>query len=339
MNTLFTFIHFTNNVIFYLNLLFIFYFTSCKASPKTNPIRDFKEDPSDVFAVKANSFIAFTVINTVLLSLYTFSILLNLKVVLTILKIITFIYIIIIYISLLGEIMNISGATENIDFKGVFTRTIFIQCTSYISITFFSHDIRNFLTGLYLKLSDRIPHCDILLIFLIMIALYFTLYNILLLAYLFLGAFCMNISTTGNSRMSRALLYSQNELDRYLKKETLLIDKTAIHCNPLVFLKLTLHFCLYHVKIFYLHTRYNLSYVFHCIIIFLSNRAKQLLNPTSLNRFSGSCRNSIIILVLLGSMIILYNIYGVDSIIVHFYELVSTVVIIPIILERLKRER
>lgn len=337
MNTLFTFIYYTNNVIQYLNLFFIFYFTYHKASPKTNPIRDFQEDPSDVFAVKVNSFVAFTVFNTLLVVLYTIGGIYHLRVLLALLQIITFIYMIIIHISLYAEIMNIPLYTGNIDFKGIYTSTVFIQCTSYIAITLFSPSIRSSLTGLYLKLQSLIPYCDILLVFLLMIALYFTLYNIFLLAYLILGAICMNIDTTSNRRMNRALVYTKDELDQYLKKETLLVDNTALHCNPLSLIKLSIHFCLYHVRIFYLHTRYNLSYVFHSIIIALSNRLKQLLCKSSLNKFSSSCRNGIIILVLLGSMIMLYSIYEVNSVIVHFYELVSTVVIIPIILERLKR--
>ena len=174
-----------------------------------------------------------------------------------------------------------------------------------------------------------------------LIILFLLLFSIIMNSYCILAIICMNKTTEKIDKRIQMVTEKRKKIDEDLRKRTTMVNLLASKQHFFANIIMGITYTGFNIKIYILSTVYDIQYTRYYLSRKMLVRLEQLSDNNTYHSFYRVMRNTIMVILLFVADIYLYLNYTENAPVVHFYELLSTVIIIPIFLTKIidKKER
>lgn len=299
-----------------------------------NPVKNFVEDSSEEVAVRVNSGLIHTILMSavMLLAVITKNIgLLNIG--LAVCAVVRF-------VEILGYVPFFHDlAKSSEDICGIPEKCLglmFKFFVMHLCLMFLLADGRmEFVINKLTEYSVPQQAVEIFTIGFIMLAIYGISNSLLISAYTMIGLLFSNVNLVVIQEKMKKAESKNSDADKLLKQETTKINELAETQRWTANIIMAVRYVLYNFKIYFVKYKYSMLQLLHYMNYGFKKRMKEMLNGETFGRFCKVCFGTMAVTILILTNIYLYVNFSSESAVVHFYELLSTVIIIPIVMAKI----
>lgn len=321
-------------------LAFLTFMLSNKAISKKsiNPIKRFKEDSSEEVAVKSNSFMVRIIVYSLVCMIGTTAFLITKRKVFIHIPVwftIFFTMIDIIRVSpyicdALNSKEELMGIPENL--MGITMKNLLIHLGL---IYLLDKKAINYLLDLISRLIVNEQVIDIVCVTLVLCVIYQLFFSIVINSYCIIAFTFMNKNLEKVNKKICEVNLEGKKAEEELRKKTVQVNKLANEQKRVANFLMGIKYTLYNIKIYILVSKYEFLYVWYYFKRIILKSLENLINKKYFSKFYRIVRNPLVVILLIVANIYLYINYKESDPVVHFYELLSTVIIIPIFLTKI----
>lgn len=318
--------------------------TKAISKKSINPIKRFIEDSSEDVAVRSNPSMVRITVSSFALMIGTTIYLITNKNFFSMISILIFAFFVLVdVVRMLPFICEIIYSKEELvgisdKMMGVTLKYLMIH---YVLIYILDEKILRFLDQTVARLIVNEQVVCIIRFSFELIILFLLLFSIIMNSYCILAIICMNKTTEKIDQRIHMVTEKRKKADEDLRKKTTMVNLLASKQNFFANIIMGITYTGYNIKIYILTTIYDIKYTRYYLSKKMVVRLAQLSGNNIYHSFYRVMRNTIIVILLFIADIYLYLNYTENAPVVHFYELLSTVIIIPIFLTKIidKKER
>ena len=162
------------------------------------------------------------------------------------------------------------------------------------------------------------------------------LYSLAVSCYCLIGCrYCQRDIDREERRQYQDALWELEQNREKLRRKTTEVNRTAERSGPTALFGLGIRYIWYMTLSYIREKWYAIQSLIHAVRIMIAERLRGMLEAGRFRSFSRRLLALIVTAVLLAADLVLGSFYGAESYVTRFYEMISTIVIIPVILAKL----
>lgn len=241
------------------------------------------------------------------------------------------------YIPMLYEIIKAKGTLNGVPERvfGVAIKNLIIHMALYF---IFENGTDKLLYNYLRDLNKGNELFGILIVGMFVIVVFHLIFSFAISIYTIIG-FIFWKSNIIKIEVKMVLINSKcGEIDNNLRKKATYVNRVTENQKWTQNIRVGVSFAFYNINVYILKIIYRIRYTIYFLKLHLIKYLKSFLQTSVYNRFCHVFKNILTVVMLIIVNIYLYINFSESELIIHFYELLSTVIIIPIFLDKISEQ-